>query len=404
MPTPKELLEALDKNNDAIKQLADALVKYTNRDPDPRNAFRRVIQFSNLPGEWQDERIGLFSGNAKNDALFLFKWAIGKGVNKEDGRYTAIGSLLRELLTVIDIEDDGRQVAFIIVTYCLYRDKDLLAELMMKYNIPLPAEGTGGLGCGGASISLPMGGRADVGPPITWRGTVDDVTLESWFSSAPDFYDVGFWKRATERADGVCLIKLEKRGRTGTGFLVAPDLLVSNYHVFRDLIKGETVDDMKENLREAEVLFKYVTSEDGTEEAGMKFKLTPEEVLVAESTTKELDFVLLRVEEAIKDADGLKPIRYKPLALGIGSGLNIIQHPAGDTMKIALSSNKVAYTGQEGIIQYASKTTGGSSGSPCFNDKWELVALHHASVATTFGSRREGILFDHIYPRIKDKL
>jgi hypothetical protein len=50
------------------------------------------------------------------------------------------------------------------------------------------------------------------------------------------------------------------------------------------------------------------------------------------------------------------------------------------------------------------KTAVGSSGSPCFDENWYLVALHHAQKARTFGSIREGILFASIYQEIKDFL
>ena len=62
-------------------------------------------------------------------------------------------------------------------------------------------------------------------------------------------------------------------------------------------------------------------------------------------------------------------------------------------MKVALSCNGVVdVDANSGKIQYVNKTAGGSSGSPCFNEDWELVALHHAERSRSFGSIREGIL------------
>lgn len=37
----------------------------------------------------------------------------------------------------------------------------------------------------------------------------------------------------------------------------------------------------------------------------------------------------------------------------------------------------------ETLIHYQTDTLGGSSGSPVFNDQWELIALHHDAVAQT---------------------
>jgi len=57
-----------------------------------------------------------------------------------------------------------------------------------------------------------------------------------------------------------------------------------------------------------------------------------------------------------------------------------------------------------GLFQYVNKTASGSSGSPCFDENWFLVALHHAQKAKSFGTIREGILFNSIYQEIKDFL
>lgn len=56
-----------------------------------------------------------------------------------------------------------------------------------------------------------------------------------------------------------------------------------------------------------------------------------------------------------------------------------------------------------GLVQYINKAAGGSSGSPCFNENGELVALHHAQRSKSFGTIREGILFSSIYHNLEQK-
>jgi len=71
-------------------------------------------------------------------------------------------------------------------------------------------------------------------------------------------------------------------------------------------------------------------------------------------------------------------------------------------MKLSISCDGITGVyADRGLVQYVNKTSGGSSGSPCFNENWHLVALHHAQRAKSFGSIREGILFSSIYPEIK---
>jgi endonuclease G len=56
-----------------------------------------------------------------------------------------------------------------------------------------------------------------------------------------------------------------------------------------------------------------------------------------------------------------------------------VQHPEGQYKQIALRENQVIGRGKGGItLHYAADTLPGSSGSPVYNDQFELVALHHA--------------------------
>ena len=58
---------------------------------------------------------------------------------------------------------------------------------------------------------------------------------------------------------------------------------------------------------------------------------------------------------------------------------NIIQHPGGDPQQVALRDNKVVES-LDHFIRYEADTQPGSSGSPVFNDQWQLAALHHSGV------------------------
>src|SRR5499426_1042631 len=65
-----------------------------------------------------------------------------------------------------------------------------------------------------------------------------------------------------------------------------------------------------------------------------------------------------------------------------GEDVNIIQHPRGGLKQIAFRRNEVIEIpdGQKDFLYYTTDTEPGSSGSPCFNDQWELIALHHSGV------------------------
>jgi len=127
-----------------------------------------------------------------------------------------------------------------------------------------------------------------------------------------------------------------------------------------------------------------------------------ENAIVKESPTDELDYLLLRIEDKIKQAKGISVAPYHPKTVNKATCVHILQHPEGKAMKVAINSNGISAVYQNrGLVQYVTRTASGSSGAPCFNDDWEVVALHHAELSRTFGSIRECILFSVIYEQIK---
>jgi V8-like Glu-specific endopeptidase len=60
----------------------------------------------------------------------------------------------------------------------------------------------------------------------------------------------------------------------------------------------------------------------------------------------------------------------------------IIQHPNGGVKKVGMVHNIVVNVTDD-VIQYRTDTESGSSGSPVFNEQWQVVGLHHR-----WGSRK----------------
>jgi V8-like Glu-specific endopeptidase len=142
----------------------------------------------------------------------------------------------------------------------------------------------------------------------------------------------------------------------------------------------------------------------GDPSEGRVYRVAPDGIL-EQSPVKELDFVLLQVEDKIVADDALSPAPLADDVPPLKSALNLLHHPGKDTMKLSTSADGVTGVySDRGLIQYATKAVGGSSGSPCFNDEWKVVALHHAARATTFGSIREGVLIQPIRDRIEKYL
>jgi V8-like Glu-specific endopeptidase len=249
------------------------------------------------------------------------------------------------------------------------------------------------------------GDNGEFGSPINWSELESDRQLEGLFRPEPNLLDVGFLKGAVDRASSVCRIELSHGRILGTGVLISNQLVLTNYHV----LCLEDEKDSSLNTDNVVLRFGCYTSELGSETQGYTFELDSQTPILSSSHRNELDYFLLQVEPKILQVSDIKPvpwdIKSKSILPQRRMGINILQHPEGDSMKIAISSNGVREVYENiGLIQYVSRTSGGSSGSPCFNEDWQIVALHHAQRAGSFGTICEGILFKSIYQEISSYL
>src|SRR5262249_27508306 len=99
------------------------------------------------------------------------------------------------------------------------------------------------------------------------------------------------------------------------------------------------------------------------------------------------------------------PIQTSINSVAVGDQVYIIQHPFGGPKKFNLTLNKVTDV-DDRTVRYLTTTTAGSSGAPVFNDRWQVVALHHAAgVGADGGSliRNEGIRIERIVTALRRK-
>lgn len=345
-----------------------------------------LIRKTNWPDKVKARRANGLTGDPEFDSQGLVDYALDQGTNPEDEDYTYMAGLLEALIDDLDLEG-RRWVAALIAAHGLYRDESLLDRLMMRYQVPQAA----------SAIDQEA---YDYGPEIDWQGPAEQVELQSFGRPEPDLLDVGFLMHAIKRSASVCRVEIPEGKPEGTGFLIAPTLLLTNYHV----LDGKAGLDIVERARAAVLRFGNVLAENGEEAKGQTFRVAGEPVVVS-SPTKELDYALLRVEDRIRKSEGIEPAPYTLDIPFKGMAINILQHAGGKALKLALSDNGVDRVFEErGIVQYSTRAIGGSSGSPCFTDNWEVIALHHAGQMRAFGQIREGIILKSIYQEIKQHL
>ncbi|WP_255020225.1 lipase family protein [Cyanobium sp. WKJ7-Wakatipu] len=132
-----------------------------------------------------------------------------------------------------------------------------------------------------------------------------------------------------------------------------------------------------EQARQSKVEFNFQEEASGELQATQCFALAPQEFFL---TDRELDYSLVAVvDNGDLDAYGWLPLIEDSGKLLVGEKVNIIQHPNGEPKQLAIRNNQVVDE-LELFLHYRTDTDPGSSGSPVFNDQWEVVALHHSGV------------------------
>jgi hypothetical protein len=202
--------------------------------------------------------------------------------------------------------------------------------------------------------------------------------------------DINAWRGRLGLLEGqVCRIEVSQAdGRTryfGTGFLVAPDLVLTAYHVVEPAIANRSAEAVVCRFD-----FKRI-AEGRTLNAGTEVRLSPREWLV--SGAKDLDFALLRLDgfpgaepigggRAELDAPrrGWIDLPTEDYRFTANSPLFILQHPQAEPLKLAMEMNGVVRVSADGTrLAHRVHTLAGSAGSPVFGPDLKLVAMHHAT-------------------------
>jgi len=206
--------------------------------------------------------------------------------------------------------------------------------------------------------------------------------------NTPDFVDIRYLEAGVAAARAVCRVRIrDQAGRVvghGTGSLVSPRLLLTNHHVLEDAQVAA--------LSAAE--FNFQDGLDGQPLRPQLLSLDPDSFFVAD---QERDFALVAVRagEGELAGFGFNPLVEAEGKAVIGEFVTIIQHPRGEKKQVSLRENRIVDL-PDAFMHYEADTEPGSSGSPVFNDQWEVVALHHASVPSPEHSEFGGFLNEGI--------
>ena len=211
---------------------------------------------------------------------------------------------------------------------------------------------------------------------------------------------IAFLQEGLKVARSVAYIGVRSGGKSwsGTGFLVSNNLLLTNNHVISN----------PEVLKNTIFRFNYEETFRGEAQKTSEYRAKSQGLFHTNPDRDFFDYTLVELEGEPGQEWGYLPLASRNLRRD--DRVNIILHPLGQPKQISLQNNFVQYVGGS-VAQYVTSTQPGSSGSPVFDDAWEVVALHHAGGEKMLEPttqrryfRNEGILVNSILADLPPEL
>ncbi len=197
-------------------------------------------------------------------------------------------------------------------------------------------------------------------PLDQWRGTASAEDVREKIIGEDTLRDIRVLDLALAAARAVVRVGLP--GGAGSGFMVATDLLMTNHHVIESPAAAA----------KAEFTFNYQLDRDGKACETITVGTRPDGPF---HTHPELDYTIVALADP---PDFGAPLPPRAVRVQRDERVSIIQPPGGHFKKISMQNNFVAYADKT-IVQYYTSTLPGSSGSPVFNDDFDVIAIHHSS-------------------------
>ena len=216
-------------------------------------------------------------------------------------------------------------------------------------------------------------GLPAAGPPAGPAVTVIERILGKNDLMSVRYFELGL---RVARSVGRIHVRTPKGSGFGTGFLVSPRLVLTNNHVLEDASIAGT----------SKIEFDFQEGADGKLRTSVFVTFDPAAFFV---TDKTLDFSLVALKGDISPLAkmGFNGLSAEEGKVIVGEYVSIIQHPSGERKQLALRENQIVDVLAD-FLHYKTDTSPGSSGSPVFNDQWEVVALHHSGIPRKDASGR----------------
>ena len=185
----------------------------------------------------------------------------------------------------------------------------------------------------------------------------------------------------------MCVIEIPTGNGEGTGWLVGPDLVLTNYHVIKAIHKNQVA------LADVTCRFDYLQEGAGGTPCGLAEQwlkdwsppaLRDERADAPEPTLEEVDYALIQLARPVGDekVGGVKrgwiTVQAVPPAVLAEDILMVPQFPDGRSLELSFGK-ALEYNKSGTRLRYDANTQGGASGSPAMTMTLEPFGLHHAA-------------------------
>lgn len=210
-----------------------------------------------------------------------------------------------------------------------------------------------------------LSARPAVGEQAVRTVQPDPTLLEKSLGFRSAMVDLAFMPSVSACSPAVVLLSVSfvEGPGVGSGFLIAPDLVITNEHVlfYKD--------------KRAQQVEAWLGYERGNGQHDV-VECSAETILV----NKEADIGLLRLKRPL----ATPPLRWTD-QVKLEDKIAIVQHPLGTLKKVAFHT--VVQVSDE-RLHYLADTDLGSSGAPVLDQYGRVVAVHHATTTVTIGGKQ----------------
>ncbi len=209
-------------------------------------------------------------------------------------------------------------------------------------------------------------------------GPAPDGGYEKLIAGTSTLLDIAFLQRGVELAPAVVRLRVTLDGDDfhGTAFRIGTQRFLTNHHVLYA--------DSGAPATKVEAWFGYERVFGGATKAHTSLD---GDVATIQGNLPN-DWAVIDLMGDIPANVPVIPLAAPERVVAPEDRVYIIQHPGGGVKKIGMVHNVVRSVTND-VVTYWTDTEEGSSGSPVFNEQWQLVGLHHYWTKATIDGATE---------------